>query len=172
MTTKQFQHIILPLKNKLFRFALSFLGNEADAMDVVQEVMMKAWEKIDEPSNFGNPEAWCMTLTKNRCLDLLKKKGRNHLPLADQYDLQAGSASPLEETESRESIDKIQEIISHLPDLQRTVIQLRDVEGYSYKEIADIMGVGMSHVKVLLHRARKQVQKRFRRVNQHGISYS
>lgn len=148
------------------------MGNEADALDVVQEVMMKAWEKIDDPESFGSPEAWCMTLTKNRSLDLLKKKGRNHLPLTDQYDLQAGSATPLEATESKESINNIQEIISHLPELQRTVIQLRDVEGYSYKEIADIMDVGMSHVKVLLHRARKQVQRRFRRVNQHGISYS
>lgn len=171
MSSQEFQQIILPLKNKLFRFALSFLTNQADAKDVVQDVMMKAWEVIDDPSDFGSPEAWCMTATRNKCLDRLKKKGRQYDELSAHYDLSTREADPHQVTEARESLHTFQQIVSCLPEKQQTVIQMRDVEEYSYKEIAEIMDISMSHVKILLHRARKQVQQQMKRIHHHGISY-
>ena len=156
MTTEEFKHHILPLKNKLFRFALSYLASQADARDVVQEVMLNAWTHIKDLNAIGNPEAWCMTAARNKALNMLKKKGRNHLPVEDQYDLPSESASPLKLTEAKEVIDKIRGIIASLPEKQREVIRLRDVEEYSYKEIAEILQLELNHVKILLFRARKQ----------------
>ena len=171
MTTEQFQQQILPHKNKLFRFAKVYL-NEADAKDVVQEVMLTAWEKIDDPRSVKNLEAWCMTLTRNKSLNMLKKKGRNYLQLADQYDLSSGAANPLKKTVDREVAGKIRGIIASLPEKQRAVITLRDVEGYSYKEMAKVLKLEMNHVKVLLFRARKQVKEQLTRINNYGISHA
>ena len=172
MTSEQFQQHILPHKNKLFRFALSYLAEEADAKDLVQEVMLAAWEKIKDPHSLKNTEAWCMTLTRNKALNILKKKGRNYLQVAEQYDLKSPEATPLQQTENKESAGKIKGIINSLPVKQREVITLRDVEGYSYKEIVGILNLEMNHVKVLLFRARKQVKEQLTRVNNYGISHA
>ena len=170
MTTEEFKLHILPLKNKLFRFALSYLSNKADARDVVQEVMMNAWTHMKELETINKPEAWCMTATRNKALNMLKKKGRNHLPVEDQYDLPSNAASPLKLAEAQELIDKIKGIIARLPLNQREVIRLRDVEGYSYKEIAEILQLELNHVKILLFRARKQVKTTLTQLQDYGIS--
>ncbi|MCB0851808.1 MAG: RNA polymerase sigma factor, partial [Bacteroidetes bacterium] len=86
MTAEQFQQLVLPHKNKLYRFALAYL-DEANAKDIVQEVMLSAWEKIQDPRSVNNIEAWCMTLTRNKSLNMLKKKGRTYLQISEQYDL-------------------------------------------------------------------------------------
>jgi RNA polymerase sigma factor (sigma-70 family) len=170
VTTEQFKQHILPTRHKLYRFALSYLSVEEDARDVVQEVMLSAWEGIKDLRTVRNPEAWCMALTRNKALNLLKKKGRHYLPLAEQYDLPSGDRNPLQQTEANESFHKIRDLIAQLPEKQRAVIHLRDLEGYSYKEMAQILNLEMNHVKVLLFRARKQVKEQLTRVNDYGIS--
>ena len=172
VTPLQFKQNILPLKNKLFRFALTFLPNEAEAKDVVQEVMIKTWESIQELKSIASIEAWCMTLTRNRSLDVLKKKGRNYVQIVDQYNLHSPDADPLKKMEQKDSVGNIRVIISQLPPKQREVITLRDVKGYSYKEIAEMMRIEMGNVKILLHRARSTVKQQIIKVNNHGISHS
>lgn len=171
MTTEEFKREILPLKNKLFRFALVYL-NEADAKDIVQEVMLTVWEKVTDLNSVKNVEAWCMTLTRNKSLNLLKKKGRTYSQLSEQYNLGSEAANPLEQTEAKEVSGKIKSIIATLPEKQRAVITLRDVDGYSYKEMTQILKLEMNHVKVLLFRARKQVKKQLTRINNYGISHA
>lgn len=166
VTTQQFKSFILPLKNKLYRFALSFVVNEADAKDVVQDVMIKSWERIEDISKIKNIEAWCMTMTRNKSLDMLRKKGRNHLQIADQVHLSSTELNPFEKTSTLESRSNIQHFIAQLPDNQREVITLRDIEGHSYKEIADILNLELNHVKVLLHRARQSVKKKLEKIYQ------
>ena len=170
MTAEEFKRLILPLKHKLFRYALSFLPNEAEAKDVVQEVMIKCWEEVKRPQGIQKLEAWCMTVLRNRCLDRLKKKGRNYLPIMEQYDLCSPEADPLRKTENQEVAQRIREIIARLDAKQREVITLRDVEGYSFKEIAALMKIKENHVRVLLHRARTQVKTQLIKVNNHGIT--
>lgn len=172
MTSEQFQLLILPHKNKLYRFALSYLAEEADAKDLVQEVMLSAWEKIKDPRSVKNLEAWCMTLIRNKALNVLKKKGRNYLQVTEQFGLSSPDATPLQQTEEKESAGKIRKIIAALPIKQREVITLRDLQGYSYKEIAEILKLEMNHVKVLLFRARKTVKEQLTRVNNYGISHA
>ncbi len=164
VTTEQFNTSILPLKNKLYRFALSFLLNEDDAKDVVQEVMIKSWEKIQDISKIKNIEAWCITMTRNKALDVLRKKGRNHIDITSQVHIESSTASPHEQTSSIESMELIKQTIAALPENQRAVITLRDIEGYSYKEIALILELDLNHIKVLLHRARQQVKKKLEHI--------
>ena len=170
MTTQQFQTLILPLKHKLFRYALSLLSNEADAKDVVQDVMMKAWEQIRDIATVRSTEAWCMTVARNTALDRLKKMGRQYEKIDTQYHLQSPAADPLQQTEARESATAIRHMIDTLAPQQREVITLRDIEGYSYKEIAALMDIELNHVKVLLHRARTSIKQQLTRINDHGIS--
>lgn len=169
VTNQAFEQIILPLKDKLFRFAFSYLKNEDDAKDVVQDVMIKTWEDVKDLTAIRNIEAWCMTLVKNRSLDKLKRKGRNHLQIVDQHQLRMVDADPLQQTVTNEKMLQIKEIISLLPEKQRDVINLRDVEGYSYQEIAEIMEIELNNVKVLLHRARMQVRNSIKNLQDYGI---
>ncbi len=160
VTTEQFKEFILPLKNKLFRFALSFLLNEDDAKDVVQDVMIKSWEEIDDIKTIRNMEAWCITMTRNKSLDRLRKKGRNYLQISDQKHLKSSEPNPLQKISTVESYSAIRGVISGLPDKQQEVIVLRDMEGYTYKEISKLLDIDLNHVKVLLHRARAAVKKK------------
>ncbi len=172
MTKHQFIQYILPTKNKLFRFALSYVGNEADAKDIVQEVMLTAWEQLHDPHTVRNIEAWCMTLTRNKSLNLLKKKGRHYLDIEEQRNLCSNEVGPQKLTEVNEAANNIRKIIRSLPEKQREVIQLRDVEGYSYKEITEILHLEMGHVKVLLFRARKKIKLQLMQMNNYGVSRS
>ena len=74
MNLEAFEKRVLPAKNKLFRFALRFLGNEEEAKDIVQEVFIKVWNGRDQMDKVQNWEAWCMRITKNLSLNILKKK--------------------------------------------------------------------------------------------------
>lgn len=160
VTTKQFKEIILPLKNKLYRFALSFSLSEADAKDAVQDVMLKSWEKITDIDAIKNIEAWCMTMVKNRSLDKLRKKGRHYEDLDTQLSLESKTPTPLQVTANNEIHTYINTCISSLPDRQRDVIILRDIEGHTYKEICDILDIEMNQMKVLLHRGRQALRKK------------
>ena len=169
VTTQAFEQLVLPLKNKLFRFAMSYLNNEDDAKDVVQEVLIKTWEDIKDIASIRNIEAWCMTLVKNKSLDKLKYRGRNHLQIGDQHQLRIVDADPLQQTITNEKLNWVKKVIQALPIQQKEAITLRDIEGYSYQEIADIMGIEMSNVKVLIHRARMQMRNRMKEIQGHGL---
>ncbi len=109
-----------------------------------------------------------MTMVRNKSLDKLKKKGRNYLQVAEQFELASSSASPFEKTVESETISRIQTLIKTLPENQRSVIVLRDVEGFSYEEISEILDMNLSQVKVNLHRGRKQVRTQMIEINSYG----
>ncbi len=148
---------------------MSFLKMQADAEDVVQEVLIKCWEVIKDSDKIDNMEAFSMTMVRNKSLDRLKKKGRRYEEVSEQYDLASSSASPLEKTVELESVRQVKSFIKRLPEGQRSVITLRDIEGYSYDEICKILGMNMSQVKVNLHRGRKQVRTSMMELNNYGV---
>lgn len=148
---------------------MSFLKMQADAEDVVQEVMIKCWEVIKDTDKIENMEAFSMTLVRNKSLDKLKKKGRRYEEVSEQYGLASSTASPLEKTVELESVSQIKKLIAKLPEGQRSVITLRDVQGYSYDEISKILDMNMSQVKVNLHRGRKQVRTQMMELNNYGV---
>lgn len=154
-----FQERVLPVKHKLYRFAFRLLGNGQEAEDVVQEVMIKIWNKRQEMHTYLNMEAWCMRLTRNLSLDLLRARKRKQVDsLPEKFDIPAKIADPERLTVARDTLSWVNEIIDQLPNKQKMVIQLRDIEGYSYKEIAEMMEISVDQVKVNLFRARKKVK--------------
>ena len=170
MNLEAFQNQVIPVKNKLFRFAFRFLGNEEEAKDVVQEVFIRVWNGRDQMDKVQNWEAWCMRITKNLSLDLLRLSSRkNTFPIAEGFDVKQESLTPHEKTELHESMRHVSEMIDTLPEKQRQVIHLRDVEGYSYNEICDILELDMNQVKVNLFRARNAIRDRLMKINAYGL---
>lgn len=170
MNLEAFQNRVLPAKNKLFRFAYRLLANEEEAKDVVQDVLIKVWNGRDRMDEVQNWEAWCMRMTKNLSLDRIRSRQRKATdPIAEGFDVRNETLSPHETTELGESMQRINELISALPEKQRQVIHLRDIEGYSYNEICEILGLEMSQVKVNLFRARNAVREKLVKLNAYGL---
>lgn len=170
MNLEAFERRVLPAKNKLFRFALRFLGNEEEAKDIVQEVFIKVWNGRDQMDQVQNWEAWCMRITKNLSLDRIRVLTRKQTqPLEVTFDIQHEALTPYQSTEVGESMQKITQMIASLPEKQRQVIHLRDVEGYSYHEICDILELDMNQVKVNLFRARNTVREQMTKIDAYGL---
>lgn len=170
MDLNAFENRVLPVKNKLFRFALKFLRNEEEARDIVQEVLIRVWNGRDQMTDVQNWEAWCMRITKNLSLDRVRAMSRRQTqPIEESYHLRHEALTPHESTEVDESMQKITQMIASLPDKQRQVIHLRDVEGYSYQEICDILELDMNQVKVNLFRARNSVRERMTKIDAYGL---
>ena len=170
MTLEAFQTRVMPAKNKLFRFAFRLLASEEEAKDVVQEVFIKVWNGREQMMEVQNWEAWCMRITKNLSLDRLRTKQRRATDsMEDGFDMRHESLSPHETTEQGESMKRISQLIAGLPEKQRQVIHLRDIEGYSYQEICEILELDMSQVKVSLFRARNSVREKLVKINAYGL---
>lgn len=170
MNLETFQNRVLPAKNKLYRFALRMLGDEDDAKDVVQEVFIRVWNGRDQMDQIQNMEAWCMRITKNLSLDKLRalqRKGTESLE--NSFHVQHTDRTPDVKTEIGESMQHVSQFIAGLPEKQRQVIHLRDVEGYTYNEICDILELDMNQVKVNLFRARNAVREKLMKINAYGL---
>lgn len=165
-----FRDDILPLKDKLFRLALRVTLDRADAEDVVQETLIRMWNKRDEWDKMESPEAYALTICRNLALDLAAKASRQNLTLDEERDeAPANGATPYEELDARERLEIVKRLIDGLPEVQRSIMELRDVEGKSYHEIADILGLTEEKVKVYLFRARQKVKMQFSKIDGYGL---
>ncbi|MEK6783582.1 MAG: RNA polymerase sigma factor [Bacteroidota bacterium] len=170
MNLEAFENRVLPAKNKLFRFAFRMLGSNEEAKDVVQEVLIKVWNGREQMAEIQNMEAWCMRITKNLSLDKLRSKQRRATDSIDEgFEVRNEALSPHENTELNESMLRINQLIAALPEKQRQVIHLRDIEGYSYNEICEMLELDMSQVKVSLFRARNAVREKLVKMNAYGL---
>lgn len=169
MTRKEFVDHVMPLKNKLFGFAAKMLSDHEEARDIVQDVMLKMWEESRPLTHYKNLEAWCMTMTRNKCLDKLKKKSNNHQRVEDRYDLAQTDKGADEQLEQNDLKAIMRKTVRELPDKQKEVLILRDYQGHSYQEIADILKVDINQVKVNLFRARKIIKEKLLKVNSYGL---
>ncbi|MFT6055312.1 MAG: RNA polymerase sigma-70 factor (family 1) [Roseivirga sp.] len=170
MDVTQFKTEVLPLKNKLYRFAFNIVKDEELAKDVVQECMIKVWEKRDEVKLIHNLEAWCMQVTRNKALDKLRSK---HIKRTDLFEVELDTRkekdTPEVLAERNEIMVRIQDLIDNLPNRQREVMQLRDIEGYSYKEIAEMLVIDINLVKTNLFRARRKLKESLIKENAYGL---
>ena len=156
-----FQQHIFPIRHKLFRFALRITGSSYEAEDVVQEVMEKVWKSSAEQSGtVQNWEAWCMTLTRNRSLDKARSQNlRRTAPLDGLTERSNGTTNQANAVEDRDLADQVKRMMQELPEKQRLVMHLRDIEELSYEEIAEVLNISLDQVKVNLHRARKAIRE-------------
>ncbi len=155
---------VLPLSERLFRFAGSFLKDQEEAKDVVQEVLLKLWEKRDQLGKIEYPEAFTMRMVRNRCLD--KLKGVKMVAMSGEAEARmqtwvSGVEIPLEREDTHALVNRV---IGRLPEQQRTVIHLRDIEQLEFEEIAVITGMNVNAARVNLSRARKQVREELMKI--------
>jgi RNA polymerase sigma factor (sigma-70 family) len=155
-----FHQHIYPIRHKLYRFALRITGNTHEAEDVVQDVLTRAW-KNSESEQIQNWEAWCMTLTRNRSLDKSRSTASRRLtPIDSITPAQHGSEEFNTHAEYRDLADYAKRFMQELPEKQRLVMHLRDVEEQRYEEIAQLLDMSLDQVKVNLHRARKTIREK------------
>ena len=167
-----FRNDILPLKNELYRLALRITLNPAEAEDVVQETMIKVWNRRDQWDEIDSIEAFCLTICRNLSLDKMKKMTNQSQSLSEgEHDTpdHSYSSNPEEQAVQQDRITLVRRLISELPEKQRSVMQLRDFEGKSYKEIADIMAISEEQVKVNIFRARQAIRQRFIETEKYGL---
>ena len=162
MQIKEFNHIVHKIKDKMYRIAFRVVRNEEEAKDVVQDALVKIWNKWDTISAADNQEAYCMTVTRNMAIDLVRSRKMQTSELENHFDLASNSANPERIAVARDEFAVVQEFIDKLPENHRTVLQLRDIDGCSYKEISDITGYSLEKVKVYLFRARLKIKEHFK----------
>ena len=142
MQELSFRNDILPLKDKLFRLALRITFDRAEAEDVVQETLIRVWNKRDEWSQFGSIEAYCLTVARNLAIDRSERKDSRTVELLPEMEQVSDASSPYEKLVNKERMTLIHRLMNKLPEKQRLIMLLRDVEGKSYKEIAAFSGRG------------------------------
>ncbi|MDR0824257.1 MAG: sigma-70 family RNA polymerase sigma factor [Prevotella sp.] len=163
MELEKFKSVVLPLREKLQGFARSMLTNDVDAEDAVQETFLRLWNVRAQLDNHPNTGGFAMQTLKNICIDKLRAEKYN-LSL-DNVILAESTITPYTYTEQQDNVTVIRKIIDSLPETQRRIMLMRDVEGYELTEIADIMCTEQSTVRVNLSRARKAVRDKFININ-------
>ncbi|MBQ6751154.1 MAG: RNA polymerase sigma factor [Bacteroidaceae bacterium] len=156
-----FKHDILPLKNIIFRVALRIVLNREEAEDIVQDTLLKLWERREELEKVDNMESFALTAARHLALDR-KERMDNQLVSLDEevHDQPEGQGGTDASLMHRETQGFIADIINALPEKQRTILQMRDIEGKNYKEIANTLSISESDVKVTLFRARNQLKEK------------
>ena len=169
MSLKEFQTHILPQKNKLFRFAMSIVGNAAEAEDVVQEVFIKMWQNRSNLKALNSVEAWGMKLTKNLSIDKLRSKHKRTDQLDNSPQLSSYEATPDKAAELKDTVARVRKLMLNLSPKQQEVLRLRDIEGLSYDEISAQTGQPLNQVKVNLFRARKYLKAQLIKSESYGL---
>jgi len=168
MTQSEFLNVVMPFKDKLYRLAKRLLVSAEEAEDATQEILMKLWARNDMMERYKNVEAFAMTMTKNFCLDRLKSKQSGNLKLVHS-NYSDESTSLQHQVEARDSVSWVEKIMEDLPEQQKMVLQLRDVEEYEFDEIAELLEMQPTAVRVALSRARKTVREKLLQKHRYGI---
>ena len=158
MNPTEFKQTVLPLKDKMFRLALRMLNKREEAEDLVQEALIKLWQQHERLGEVQNLEAWVIRLTKNQCIDKLRGTKNGHKAWKDGLDWADSGPLPDAKTESADTMRKLQKLMERLPENQRLVMHLRDIEGMSYQEVADSLDLPLAQVKINLFRARQAMK--------------
>ncbi|TDD97357.1 RNA polymerase sigma factor [Flavobacterium cellulosilyticum] len=168
MGQNEFVKLITPFKDKVFRLARRLLLSTDEAEDATQEVIVKLWNNKNVLDDYRNLEAFAMTITKNYCLDQLKSKRAGNLKIT-HTNYEDSNASLDKKMENFDSLKWVEKIINKLPEQQRIIIQLRDVEQYEFEEIAKVLNMNETAIRVALSRARKTVREFMIKTNNYGI---
>lgn len=157
MENISFRTTVLPLSDRLYRLALRITMNRAEAEDVVQDTLLKVWEHRNEWEQINNLEAFAIATCRNRALDITKRAGRKTEDLDEMahFSIQ----TPYEQLVANEEVSLVRRLMDDLPEVQRTIMLLRDIEGKTYQEITQALNISETQVKVYLHRARTKIKE-------------
>ena len=168
MNQSDFLKSVLPFKDKVFRLAKRLLVSTEEAEDATQELYFKLWKNKAKIAEYKNVEAFAMTMTKNYCFDRLKSKQASNLTLVHSYYKEKHTSLD-KKLEYRDSVSQVYKLIEKLPEQQKLVIQLRDVEEYDFEEIGKMLDLKPTAVRVALSRARKTIREELIKQHNYGI---
>lgn len=170
MKKVSFRNDVLPLKNELFRLALRITLNRAEAEDIVQDTLIKVWNRREEWNAIDSIEAFSLTVCRNLSLDRIKKKGNDNDSLEDVKAAEPlASSNPQDRMIQTDKVRLIRQIVDGLPEKQRSCMHLRDFEGKTYKEIASVLDISEEQVKVNIFRARQTVKQKYLKLDNYGL---
>ncbi|AXV49211.1 RNA polymerase sigma factor [Prevotella denticola] len=170
MKKVSFRNDVLPLKNELFRLALRITLNRAEAEDIVQDTLIKVWNRREEWNAIDSIEAFSLTVCRNLSLDRIRKKGNDNDSLEDVKAAEPlASSNPQDRMIQTDKVRLIRQIVDGLPEKQRSCMQLRDFEGKTYKEIAGVLDISEEQVKVNIFRARQTVKQKYLKLDNYGL---
>lgn len=170
-----FRNDILPMKDTLFRLALRITLSREEAEDIVQDTLIKVWNRRDSWDTIESIEAFSLTICRNMALDRLRLHDNSNSSLDDDAEGTRVVASidtasnPYERTVQREKVAIVKTLIDSLPEKQRSCMQLRDIEGKTYKEIATVLDITEEQVKVNIFRARQTIRQKFTQYDNYGL---
>jgi len=160
--------LVNPFKDKVFRMAKRLLVSTEEAEDATQEVLVKLWHKNDNLDEYKSIEAVAMTMTKNYCLDQLKSKRAGNMRIVHNNftDREAGLQKQVEDKDTWQWVERI---MNDLPEQQKLIVQMRDIEEMEFEEISAILGMNESAVRTALSRARKAIRETMTKTHHYGI---
>jgi len=169
MTANEFNTKVVPLSEKLYRYAYRFLENAEQSQDAVQEVFIKLWNQKERLLEIENIEAFAVRVTRNHCLDVIKSRRTVSMDVNDYFkDRVSDESDPEKELFKSDSMKRLTNIVKELTEPHRTVIRMRDIEGYSNEEVGEVLGISAGNVRVVLSRARKKVREGLEKIYVHG----
>lgn len=168
MNQNEFMQIVSPFKDKLFRMAKRLLVSTEEAEDATQEVLVKLWNKNEALDEYNSVEAMAMTMTKNYCLDQLKSKRANNLKIVhnNYTDREASLQQKVEDSDTWRWVEKI---MHELPEQQKLIVQMRDIEEMEFEEIGTVLEMNETAIRVALSRARKTIREKMTKTHNYGI---
>jgi len=168
MNQNTFIRLINPVKDKMYRLALRLLISKESAEDATQEVFLKLWNGNEKIKNYANLEAFAMTVTRNYCLDQLKSKQNSNLKMVHN-NYESHELSIHDQLEISDELAQVSLIINSLPEQQKIIFQLRDIEQYEFEEIAEITKMNETAIRVALSRVRKKIREELLKKHNYGI---
>lgn len=156
MNRSEYNIAVKEFSGRLYGYSLKYLQNKENASDIVQDVFEKLWENRKKVE-FEKAKSWLFTCAHNALLNLLKKNSR--MSYVDKFTAQEDSDDAAKKFELNEVIERS---LALLPPVQKSVILLRDLEGYNYVEIGEILELSEAQVKVYLFRARNKIKKQLK----------
>ena len=169
MKQSEFLKTVMPFKDKVFRVAKRLLVSTEEAEDATQELLFKLWKNKSKLKEYNSVEAFAMTMTKNYCLDRLKSKQASNLSLV--HSNYQEKDTPLQrKMELNDSVSIVHDLIENLPEQQKMIIQLRDIEQYEFEEIGKMLDLKPTAVRVSLSRARKTIKEQLLKQHKYGVS--
>ncbi len=159
MKSSEFKLLVMPYSSRLYRMAYRLMNSREEAEDIVQEVYVKLWGMRNDLDKYDSIEALCVRITRNLCLDQLRRRKVNLDAMkAERLKQEAYPETPSESLEKKENAELLHTLITALPEPQRSLVHLRHLEGKEYEEIAEMVNMNVNAIRVSISRARKQMR--------------
>lgn len=173
MSKTIFDNQVMPASDKMYRYAFSILKDPGVAHDVVQDCLVKIWQNRKKLPEIQSIDSWVMRITRNQCYDWVKI---NRFSLQTDRDIERDDLNVFETIEADQGIlvsDQktwLKKVMNSLPQKQKEIYHLREVEEMTYQEIADVLSLSLAEVKVTLHRTRAKIRETIKKIEDYGVA--